>query len=336
MSEASGGCPFHPPAARIRELFRSAFHRPRPDGSVPRSFHAKGHGCVRGHLRIEPAVDARWHGLFSRAADFPALIRFSSTLLPVDCLADGRGLAIKLHGVEGEVCDGAPSGYQDFVLVNGPATPFANATDSLALLRVLAWLSALGRSGGRSFAPPEGFASLGLRHIRWPTLARRVALMIWGHMRCRDLTRYRYYSVTPYQLGDGAAKYELRPVPLARPRPKPRGPNFRARLQFALDQGPLRFDFFLQPRTVEGDALDAADRPWTSPVVRVGRLEIPPQDPTANDALGETLAFDSWNCLRAHTPLGSVNEARRLTYRESAARSGGDPRFPPFVDPPAG
>jgi hypothetical protein len=336
MSETGKSrCPFHDTTSSIEELCRTAFNRPwrAGDGPMPRPFHAKSHGCVRGVLRVEPPVNPAWQcGLFVRAAEFPAVIRFSSALCPSDRLADGRGMAIKLNGVEGEVCDGAPPGQQDIILMSDPVAPFRGAVDALTLLRSLAALRAVFGLGGVPSrwlpAPERSFPFLGMCRIQWFRFARMFLASNWAHLRHGDLTRYSYHSITPYALRDTATKYEFRPVLGATAGGKLRGPNLRSRLQSALDRGPLRFDFYLQPRADESDSLETGNRRWKGPSVRVGHLEIPSQHVAANDALGETLAFGPWNCLRAHQPLGSVNQARRLPYRESVDRRGGNPLFP--------
>ena len=68
---------------------------------------------------------------------------------------------------------------------------------------------------------------------------------------------------------------------------------------------------------VEAMPIEDASVPWPeelSPYVAVARLMLPRQqswDPVASPRLEDETAFDPWNCLAAHRPLGAVNRARR-------------------------
>src|SRR5205085_5818697 len=69
--------------------------------------------------------------------------------------------------------------------------------------------------------------------------------------------------------------------------------------------------------------LDRATVRWSeqeSPPVHVATLTLPRQDVTApgQAAYGENLAFNPWHCLAAHTPQGSISDARRVVYAASA------------------
>lgn len=321
---SGAGCPFDP--AETLAILQRTFQRPGADGSVGRQFHAKTHACLRGSFRVEPADDpALRHGLFAAPGRYPAVARFSSSFFADDRTPDGRGLAMKLDGVEGAVCDGAPAGQQDFVLLDQPTQPFRTAADALALFRAL---DGAELTPSRLLAPAYSFPGWDPRRVRWHYLR---LLLATGrtHARTRDLARSTFYSGTPYRLGEGAAKYVCRPAGAGR---AGSGRDFRERLQGALDAGPLAFDFFLQPRARADDPIDDAARPWKSPLVRVGRLQIPPQSVEPGMDLGDRLAFSPWNCLEAHAPLGSVNALRRHAYAASAANRSGDARFPDPVD----
>lgn len=316
----ASGCPFDPATAEALAILRRSFQRPGADGSVMRQFHRKTHACLRGAFQVEPAADpALRHGLFSAPGSYPAVVRFSSSFFDDDRTPDGRGLAVKLDGVEGAVCEGAPVGQQDFVLLDQPTQPFRTAADALALFRALD-----GRTitPGRLLAPAYTVPGWNPRRIRWHYL-RLLLATGWSHARNKDLARSTFYSGTPYRLGEGAARYVCRPAATRERRRRAKGRDFRERLQDALDAGPLAFDFLLQPRTCPNDRIDDAAQAWTSPLVPVGRLEIPPQAVEPAVALGDRLAFSPWNCLSAHEPLGSVNALRRHAYSASAANRAG-------------
>lgn len=303
-------------------ICRRTFQHPQPDGSLARQFHRKTHACLKAVLTIDPPDDpALRHGLFARPGRYPALVRFSSSFFDDDSHPDARGLAIKLSGVEGEVCDGAPVGQQDFVLMNEAIGPARDAAEAMHLFRALDGIRRI--SVAAVMAPRYLFPSVLPWRARWRYFAF-LGLSGLRHLLGRDLAQTAYNSVTPYRLGDGATKFLLRPEPAARARRPAKGVDFRAKLQSALDRGPIGFEFCLQPRVLDDDPIEDARREWRSPVHVVGRLEIPPQDVMTTVALGDHLTFSPWNCLSAHAPLGSINALRRAAYAASAEARGAE------------
>lgn len=311
-------CPVDPSDRdELLAICRRTFQQPQVDGSLARQFHRKTHACLHATLTIDPPEDpALRHGLFARAGRYPALVRLSNSFFDDDAHPDARGMAIKLSGVEGEVCDGAPPGQQDFVLMNEAIGPARDAAEAMHLFRALDGIRRI--TAAAILAPQYAFPSILPWRIRWRYF---VFLGLSGirHLLGRDLAQTSYDSVTPYRLGEGAAKYVIRPDAAAVARPPARGRDLRARLQAALDAGPIRFNFCLQPRTLDSDPIDDARRAWRSPIRTVGCLEIPPQDVAATVALGDRLTFSPWNCLATHEPLGSINALRRSAYAASAA-----------------
>jgi hypothetical protein len=316
-------CPVNPADRdELLAICRRTFQRPRADGSLARQFHGKTHACLRAILTIDPPDDPTLrHGLFAQAGRYPALVRFSNSFFDDDSHPDVRGMAIKLGGVAGAVCEGAPPGQQDFVLMNEATGPARDAAEAMHLFRALDGIRRV--TAAAIMAPRYLFPSLLPWRVRWRYFA---FLSISGlrHLLGRDLAQMTYNSVTPYRLGDGATRFLVRPDAAAMARRPARGRDLCARLQSVLDAGPIRFEFCLQARRLDGDPLDDARRAWKSPVRAVGVLEIPPQDAAAGVALGDRLTFSPWNCLAAHEPLGSVNGLRRAAYAASAENRGAD------------
>lgn len=321
--DSQAGCPLVP-------LLRRNFQRRRPDGSLARLFHVKAHACLQGIFRVEPPDDpALRQGLFAVPGSYPALVRFSNGLLADDRLPDARGMAIKLSGVPGPVCAGAPPGQQDFLMTDQPRTPSRDAEEALRFFTAIDGIGEI--TPLRLVAPSYLVPGFNPRRIRWHYAALMLDTAL-AHLRetlfGRDLAALTYHGVTPYRLGDGAMKFQCRPVPpIARARRRPGG-GFAERLQASLDRGPLSFDFLIQPRQGEDDPLDSAGTPWQGPLIRVARLELPRQNPAAGLAAGERIAFNPWHALAAHEPLGSLNAARRAVYAASAADRGGVPSLP--------
>lgn len=320
MNDAAGKCPLHKHAAALSEMVGRSFQRPRPDGSIPRPFHQKAHGCLIGEFHAEPTTAPEYrHGVFAERRIFKVVARFSNSFLPGDGDPDIRGLALKLSGVSGESCAGAEPGRQDFLFVSQAAFPAAEAATAREMLSVLDGVDTT--SPASVFAWRYAFPSWNPARFRWRYL-KLVLDVARTHFRGADLAGLSYYGNTPYKLGEGAVKYELLPESGLAKGGRGRGKTFRERLQTTLARGPLRFGFYIRPKLGEHESLEDADVPWRTPLIRVGSLVFPSQDFAENDALGEGLAFAPWNCLRAHEPLGSINALRRDIYREAAERRG--------------
>ena len=70
---------------------------------VRRDAHAKHHGCVKAEFIVEADLPEEMRfGIFKESRSYPAWIRFSNSKEQDDSKDDGRGMAIKLMGVEGE------------------------------------------------------------------------------------------------------------------------------------------------------------------------------------------------------------------------------------------
>ena len=305
-------CPLDATGDELVTIFRRTFQLPRPDGSLPRTFHELEHACLDGVFTVTPPADpALAQGLFARPGRYPALVRFSGGLLPDERLPDARGMAIALSDVEGEVCEGAVPGRQDFVMVDQSTPPMRDAADALVLFRAID--GHLKPTLARMLLPgavmPRGRPRLHYLQMMADTLR--------NHLKGRDLAGRTYHSVAPFALGQGAMKFQCRPDAAWR---NVRGGSFAERLRKAFARGPIGFDFLIQPRQGEHELLDDGIARWTGPFTAVARLELPPQPVVADR--GRDTAFTPWNALAAHRPLGELNRLRRVTYAESAARRG--------------
>ena len=286
-----------------------------PDGLMPRDAHPKMHGLVQAEFIVHADIPAALKvGVFEHAQTYAAWVRFSNasgTAQP-DAKRDIRGMAIKLVGVAGEaVLNGADgAGEQDFLLIS---------TD-VFLCRDLQVFDGMVRAVQGSLWDKLCFFA-GHPGVVVRMLA---ALKTFAN----PLTT-RYFSSTPYVLGEAAVKYCATPLitptdrsaPAADPSSGP-GNNFmRDAMQAQLRTGPAEFTFGIQ---LQSDALrmpveDAAKR-WDenlSPFVAVATLRIAQQDfdNAARDRQGEDMRFSPWHCLAVHRPIGSINRARRVVYQ---------------------
>ena len=284
-----------------------------PDGLMPRDAHPKMHGLVQAEFIVHADIPAALKvGVFEHPQTYAAWVRFSNasgTAQP-DAKRDIRGMAIKLVGVAGEAVPGAAdgAGEQDFLLIS---------TD-VFLCRDLQVFDAMVRAVQGSLWNKICF------FVAHPGVVVRMlaALKTFAN----PLTT-RYFSSTPYVLGEAAVKYCATPLITPTDRSAPAaasapGSHFmRSAMQAQLRTGPAEFTFGIQ---LQSDALrmpveDAAKR-WDenlSPFVAVATLRIAQQDfdNAARDRQGEDMRFSPWHCLAVHRPIGSINRARRVVYQ---------------------
>jgi hypothetical protein len=283
-----------------------------PDGLMPRDAHPKMHGLVQAEFIVHADIPAALKvGVFEQARTYSAWVRFSNasgTAQP-DAKRDIRGMAIKLVGALGETAlsgaDGA--GEQDFLLIS---------TD-VFLCRDLQVFDGMVRAiQGSLWDKLRFFAGHPGVVVRMLAALKTFA---------NPLTT-RYFSSTPYLLGEAAVKYCATPAstPAAVSAPSAAsapGNNFmRDAMQAQLRTGPAEFTFGIQ---LQSDAVrmpveDAATR-WDenlSPFVAVATLRMAQQDfdNAARNRQGEDMRFSPWHCLAAHRPIGSINRARRAVY----------------------
>lgn len=319
-------------AAILRSIQETKDRRQCP---VPRTVHPKQHGCVYAELVIEPDLPGELrHGVFRDARTYPAVVRFSNARQRHDQLPDAHGMAIKLIGVDGErlLPDERDATTQDLVAIDHPVFFARNVAELLPLARDYHRLMTRG-VGAKVWTGLKGALSpeQGYR------LLRRTAAK-----RPESPLQTRYWSTTPYKLGDGAMKFSLRPVSAAPPRRATASADkLRLALQAHLQERAARFEFLVQLQTDPVTMpIEDATVPWSeteSPFQRVATLVIPRQacDSELSMEWGEGLSFSPWHGVQAHRPLGGINRARRKVYEIMAARRrelGGVPKREPGLE----
>jgi hypothetical protein len=135
-----------------------------------------------------------------------------------------------------------------------------------------------------------------------------------------------YWSTVPYQYGDGAVKYSVKPVKSNQAAtPEFSSENYlrEAMIEHLTKQKkPAMFDFFVQMQTdVETMPVEDPTVAWTSPEIKVATIQIAPQDfdTPERKKLCEESSFSPWHALDVHRPLGGINRARRVVYEASSA-----------------
>ncbi|KAB2723340.1 catalase family protein [Brucella intermedia] len=296
----------------IKAILDSSVNRLKsqfPDGKRPvlRDAHPKAHGFVSAEfIVLDGLPEELRHGIFKTPHTYKALIRFSAGNVEVqaDTVPQAAGMAIKLFDVDGEKLLDAEKDArtQDFIMINAPLFFVRNLQDYVLLHEALdkGQLEAFFKS-----KPAETNAILTIRG-----------------QKLFNPAQVRYWSMTPYLIGERAMKFSAIPIShTANTPPTKPGPDFlREALKSQISSGDTYYDFSIQ---LQGDP---ARMPIEDPVVewneadspfqRVAIIRIPKQDITSGDRdkIGEALSFTPWHGLREHRPLGSNNRARRVIY----------------------
>ena len=278
------------------------------NGPVRRFNQTRSTGCVRAEFTVPDGLppDLRV-GLFAMPGSYHGHIRFANATSESDREQDIRGMSIKLTGVPGvNLMPGSTE--QDFVLFSHPVMLAGTAKEFLELLKAN--------------------EARGLRRITYFATHPRSAAIgaaAEAHHTCHlDIP---YFSATPYRFGAGqAVKYVVRPTsPRRSEKPRHLTDSYLLdNMRDHLAQGDATFDFCVQFQTdpkkmpiedamVEWDEKDSHYR-------KVAAIRIPSQafESFEQMAFAEKIAFNPWNALQEHQPIGGMNRARKLIYTELA------------------
>lgn len=295
--------------AEIQRLSIERLQRQFPDGKRPvlRDAHPKAHGLVSAEfIVLDGLPEELRHGVLANPGTYQALIRFSAGNVEVqeDTIPQAAGMAIKLLGVEGEklLQRENTAKTQDFILINAPVFFVSNLKEYVGVHKAL----------------DEG-RLLEFFKVR-PRLLEAIAT-VRGQM-LNNPVQVRYWSMTPYLLGERAVKFSA--TPLSRTTnepPKELGPDFKREAmikQVSAEDVYYEFGIQLQADPKSMPIEDSVVR-WNeevSPFQRVALIRIPRQDITTQSWVdfGENLSFTPWHSLPEHRPIGSNNRARLSIY----------------------
>jgi hypothetical protein len=276
------------------------------NGPVRRFNQTRTTGCVRAEFVVPEGLPNELRvGLFATPGSFQSHIRFANATSETDREQDIRGMSIKLTGVPGvNLIPGSTD--HDFVLFSHPVMLASTAGEFLELLKAN--------------------EARGLKRITYFAMHPRSAVIgaaAEAHHTCHlDIP---YFSATPYRFGAGkAVKYVVKPTS-ARRSEKPRhltDSYLLDNMRTHLSQGDATFDFCVQFQTdPEKMPIENAMVEWDekdSPYRKVASIRIPSQafESFEQMAAAEKIAFNPWNALEPHQPLGGMNRARRAIYIE--------------------
>jgi hypothetical protein len=295
-------------AADVLARLKEQLITDHPSGTMPRDAHPKMHGLLEAVFMVHSDLPEIYRiGVFAQAKNFKTWVRFSNanSAAQPDIKRDIRGIAIKLTQVAGENLSDEADGLaeQDFLLIS---------TDTFLC------------DGIQTF---DGMVKA-IQGSLWRKLCFFAShpCVVWRLIRSFKVfanpLQIRYFSCTPYLLGDQAVKYCVKPVTRTIDAiPSDPDDNFlRLAMKQQLSAVSAEFVFSIQ---LQSDSkkmpVEDASVLWNeklSPFVPVATLRIPMQnfDTAKQNQQGENMRFSPWHCLAVHRPLGSINRARRLVY----------------------
>ncbi|WP_407530467.1 hypothetical protein [Methylobacterium oryzisoli] len=298
-----------------------------------RGQHPKQHGCVWARFEVLDDIPPAYQvGLFAKPGTYTAYIRFSNGAQRDDRSPDIHGMAIKLTGVDGpKILEAERSAAtHDFILADNPVFFIRDMDEYVRFMEEFAVTAPHGK-------PPVQF-------ISWLQANRPagVPVLMGFRQQVQDSPlAARYWSQVPYALGldEGTiCRYGALPhagniaVPIP---PAARDDGYLQRAMVdQLTRRPARFDFTVQMRESDSEAVDNPTTEWDLeryPVQRVAVVTIPPQTFASEEQMrfGESLSYTPWHALPEHRPVGQINAIRREVYIASSTVRHGARGRPP-------
>ncbi|MEO1052419.1 MAG: catalase [Bacteroidota bacterium] len=279
-----------------------------PPGETLRHFHPKMHGCLKAQFIVEDLEDKYKVGLFKTAKTYDAWVRFSNAPpnKQADKRASGRGFAIKILDVAGDIIDDDPIGVktQNFLMTTSPVLSPGHVANYRRAIKALV----------------NGFPG-NLPYILDPGNWRRLRLTLKFMKKHANLLEVPYFTGAPIAFGeDKAVKFSIEPQKSATSK-MPRKPTdyfLRERLMADLVKGDVLFDFMIQEQQDPNKELvEDTSCIWKTPFKKIATVKLLQQEFTNQERIifGENLFFSPWQCLEEHRPLGGINRARREVYR---------------------
>ncbi len=290
-----------------------------------REQHPKQHGCLWAEFKVEADIpDFLKVGLFQTPTTYPAWVRISSLRQHDDRKGDAYGLALKLMNVPGEkVLEAEKTATtHDLLFTDHPVFLIRNVVDYVDFFNA--------RHTAHGKKPPLKFLFPTWNPAQWRWQEAKTLFFTLGLMKALQKIAsplaIRYWSMTPYQLGDKVIKFRVIPAPSNTvPKPTPLTRDYFQESMAAFLQGQAaEFDFWVQVQSdpqrmpIEDPTVEWKD----SPEYKLATIRIPPQIFTsaAQQTFGEHLSFTPWHCLPEHRPLGSINRVRREVYIRTSRR----------------
>lgn len=287
-------------------------------GGYERGGNTKTHGVVKATVSIRDDIPEHCRkGVFAHPGSYKAYVRFSGPgpNVPSDIQDVGfMSMAVKLLGVPGDKLMDEEKFTQDFITTSGGATFVTPNTRENAKLQY--W----------------SLVDMTLYYFLNPFdshLLDMAQQSLWNATQYNPLGQ-RYWSCTPYLLGEGqAVMYSFMPKTKNVYKKIPGVPfgkvpfNYlRENMVKTLNEMDVEFDLMIQLQTdphlmpIEDSSVWWPEK--LSPFIPVATVHIPKQtfDTTAMAEFNKRLKMNPWHCLPEHRPLGNLNRARFRLYFE--------------------
>lgn len=283
-----------------------------------RGGNTKTHGIVRATVTISDDLpEACRRGIFATPRSYPAYVRFSGPGpdVPSDIRDVGFvSMAVKIMGVPGPKIMDEEKFTQDFITICTPTFVTPNTRENAKLQY---W----------SLVDMPVYYFLNPKDTH---LLDFFMQSLWNETQYNPLGQ-RYWSCTPYLLGEGQAMmYAF--VPRTKVDTKIPGlpfgtPSFnylRENMIKTLNRQDVSFDLMIQIQTdPHSMPIENASVRWPekqSPFIKAATVHIPRQkfDSDAQFEFAKRLKMNPWHCLPEHRPLGNQNRARYRMYGELA------------------
>ncbi|OAI13251.1 hypothetical protein A1359_12680 [Methylomonas lenta] len=286
-------------------------------GGYERGGNTKTHGVVKATVTIREDIPAHCRiGIFANPRSYPAYVRYAGPgpNVPSDIQDVGfMSMAVKLMDVPGEKLMDEEKFTQDIITTSGGPTFVTPNTRENAKLQY--W----------------SLVDMTLYYFLNPFDSHLLDMFmqsLWNETQTNPLNK-RYWSCTPYLLGEGqAVMYSF--VPKTKVVSRIPGLPFgkvpfnylRQNLSKTLSEQDVEFDLMIQLQTdphlmpIEDSSVSWPER--LSPFIPVATVHIPKQQ-FESEALVEftkRLKMNPWHCLPEHRPLGNLNRARFKLYFE--------------------
>jgi hypothetical protein len=285
-------------------------------GGYERGGNTKTHGILRATVTIRDDLPPHCRkGVFATQRSYPAYVRYSGPGpdVPADIRDVGFvSMAVKLMDVPGKKLMDEEKFTQDFITICTPTFVTPNTRENAKLQY---W--SLVHMPVYYFLNPKDTHLLDF-----------FMQSLWNETQYNPLGQ-RYWSCTPYLLGEGQAMlYSFRPKTEVDTRVPglPFGHvsfNYlRENMIKTLSRKSVDFDLLIQVQTdpflmpIENASVRWPER--LSPFIPAATVHIPQQDfaSEAQFAFAKRLKMNPWHCLPEHRPLGNQNRARFRMYYE--------------------
>ncbi len=293
--------------SKMQETLMQKMQKDYKKGDTRRDAHPKTLGLLKADFRVLDDISQDFKaGIFKQAKTYKAFIRISnaSGSIKSDKEKDFRGFTIKLLGVDGERFDKSELGTQDFLLMSHETMPlgtvklFYQAVDYAINYNPLMLVGKFVFTGNKK-------------------ILDELKNGVYNDTSPLDI---KYWSTTPYALGNEKVKYKIVPTSNYKSTlPKVLSDDYLTQnMAKHLQNEKASYDFYVQKfENGKTTPIEDASIKWKSKFIKVATITIPKQNILSPKRfnIAEDLSFSPAHALKENRPLGGLNEARIAIYK---------------------